>query len=154
MSGPIERTRYELVVDDAPSQVLAALTDFGPDRPSVWRETSHPAVFRVHLVGDMFAEVTEGVPLAWSRERYDWTSPNSVTLKQLESNVARNGTIRYELRPHEGGTKITCDRYREFYGVRGRVAGMVMVVAGRFILKRQLRAGLRRYGTVTENLGG
>lgn len=145
MSGPIERTNYTISVRMPPDRVFAALTDFGPGRTRVWRETSHPAVYRVHDVGDGFAEATEGVPSSWSRERYEWREGNLVTLTQLDSNVARNGTIRYDLTAHEGGTTITCTRYREFFGRRGRIAGTIMVMAGRALLKRQLRAGLDRY---------
>lgn len=144
MSGPNERTRYELRVELPPERVTAALVDFGPDRVRIWRETSHPAVYRLHWLGDRHAEVTEGVPFAWSRERYDWSEPGVVILTQLDSNVARNGRIRYEVQPDAEGSRIACDRYREFYGLRGRLAGTLMVIAGRAILRRQLEAGLRR----------
>ena len=144
LSGPIERTRYELWVAIPPERVVAALVDFGPDRARIYPETSHPAVYRVHQVGDRHAEVTEGMPWAWSRERYDWSQPGVVTLAQLESNVARNGTIRYEIEAEGTGSRIRCNRYREFYGVRGRLAGTFMVLFGAAILRRQLRTGLSR----------
>jgi hypothetical protein len=152
VAGPVEQTHYELWVDAAPERVVAALVDFGEDRGRIWRETSHPAVYRVHRLGDHEAEATEGVPFAWSRERYVWSRPGVVTLTQLESNVARNGLIRYEVRPAGSGSRITCDRSREFYGLRGRVAGTLMVLAGRWILRRQLRAGLMRSGAVGREL--
>jgi hypothetical protein len=71
-----------------------------------------------------------------------------VTLTQLNSNVARNGLIRDEVRAAGNGSRITCDRSREFYGLRGSVAGTLMVLAGRWILRRQLRAGLMRSGAM------
>jgi hypothetical protein len=123
MRGPIEATRYRLWIAATPEQVLAALTDFGPDRAKVWRETSHPAVYRVHHLGSTEAEVTEGVPSTWSRERYDWSTPGVVVLTQLDSNVARNGLIRYRIEPDGADSTITCERRREFYGLRGRIAG-------------------------------
>lgn len=144
VKGPVERTRYEIWVDRAPDEVLSALVDFGPDRPRIWRETSHPDVYRVHRVGDTAADVTEGVPFAWSREHYEWSEPGVVTLTQLDSNVARDGRIRYSVIADRGGTRITCDRYRAFHGLRGRIAGTLMVVLGRAILPSQLRAGLSR----------
>ncbi len=124
--------------------VLEALIDFGPLRPRVWPETSHPRVYRVHRLAAHEAEVTEGTPTTWSRERYDWSDPGVVTLTQLESNVSQNGFIRYRIVEDGAGTLIVCDRHREFYGVRGRVAGAVMTVFGAIILRRQLRSGIER----------
>lgn len=143
-SGPIERTRYELWVPIPPQRVVAALVDFGPERARTYPETSHPAVYRVHRVGEHDAEVTEGMTWAWSRELYDWSQPGVVTLTQLDSNVACNGVIRYEIDAAGTGSRIRCDRYREFYGVRGRLAGTFMLLFGAAILRRQLRAGLSR----------
>jgi hypothetical protein len=140
----VERTRYELWVPMPPERVVAALVDFGSERARIYPETSHRAVYRLHRLGEHEAEVTEGMPWAWSRERYDWSQPGVVTLTQLDSNVARNGTIRYEIQAEGTGSRIRCDRYREFYGVRGRLAGTFMVLFGAAILRRQLRAGLAR----------
>lgn len=93
MRGPIEETRYELTVSASSADVLLALTDFGPMRPQIWPETSHPRVYRIYEVGGVTADVTEGVPQAWSRERYDWSQPGTVTLTQIDSNVSRNGSM-------------------------------------------------------------
>ena len=144
MPGPVERTRYELTVDLPPSRVIATLVDFGQNRVRIWRETSHPRVYRLHRLSEHQAEVTEGVPFAWSRERYDWSESGVVRLTQLESNVARNGIIQYEVRAAGRGSAIHCERYREFYGLRSRIVGTFMVAFGRRILRGQLLAGLRR----------
>jgi len=144
VSGPVEDTRYVLRVELPPDAVLAALVDFSPERQRVWRETSHPSVYRVHEVGQTWADVTEGIPFSWSRERYDWSRPGIVTLTQLDSNVARDGTIRYEIEPDGAGSRITCTRHREFFGARGRLAGTVMRLIGPAVLKSQLGAGLER----------
>lgn len=138
MNGPIEDTHYEVQVPSSGADVLQALIDVGPSRARIWPETSHPRVYRVHRIGAHEAGVTEGVPATWSRERYDWSDPNVVTLTQLDSNVSRNGTIRYRIAQGEGGTLIVCDRHCEFYGIRGRLAGTVMKTAGAVILRRQL----------------
>lgn len=144
MRGPIEDTRYELTVSASPDDVLLALTDFGPMRTQIWPETSHSRVYRVHEVGGVTADVTEGVPQTWSRERYDWSQPGIITLTQIDSNVSRNGTIRYSLTPSSTGTQIVCERHREFYGLRGRLAGTLMNAVGAQILRRQLRKGIER----------
>jgi hypothetical protein len=90
------------------------------------------------------------VPFAWSRERYDWSNPGLVTLTQLDSNVARDGLIQYRIQAAGNGTRIVCDRHRRFVGWRGRLAGTFMVLAGRPILKRQLRDGIERWASTAK----
>jgi hypothetical protein len=144
--GPTERTHWELDTPLSVEAVTDALVDFSPRREVISKETCDPAVYRVHAVGQTWAEVTEGVAYAWSRERYDWSVPEVVTLTQLESNVAEPvGTIRYAISPlHDGGARIVCERYRVFRGPRGRLAGTLMVLIGRWILRRQFRLALER----------
>ena len=148
--GPIEHTRYVLYSRLPPRRGIEALVDFSDRRPQIWTETCDPKVYRVHSVGTSDAEVTEGVSYAWSRERYDWSQPGIVTLDQLESNVALpGGRIRYSVLPFGEGSRIECDRRRIFRGIRGRLAGTVMVLLGAPILRRQLAVGLRRYERLT-----
>ena len=145
MSGPVENTRYELIVPFPPDVVLGALVDFSDRRPQVWPETSHPTVYEVHSLDATEADVTEGLPFAWSRERYDWSEPGVVRLTQVDSNVAHDGSIQYRLEADGAGTRIVCDRHRSFVGWRGRLAGTLMTVTGGPILRRQLRNGIERY---------
>lgn len=144
--GPTEHTRWELETALSPQAVTDALVDFSPRREAIWKETCDPAVYRVHEVGDTWAEVTEGVSYAWSRERYDWSEPGAVTLTQLDANIAEPvGTIRYTITAQpDGGARIVCERYRVFRGPRGRVLGSFMVLFGPWILRYQFRASLRR----------
>jgi hypothetical protein len=144
--GPIERTRWQLDTPLGADAVIAALVDFTPRREVIWKETCDPAVYRVHAVGHTWAEVTEGVAYAWSRERYDWSVPEVVVLTQLDSNVAEPvGTIRYTVAPlPDGGARIVCERYRVFRGLRGRVLGTFMVMVGPRILRMQFQKSLRR----------
>jgi hypothetical protein len=102
-------------------------------------------VYHLHRISATDAEVTEGLPFSWSRERYDWSEPGVVTLTQLESNVARDGLIAYHVTPDQGGSLIACTRSRAYYGTRGRIAGTVMTLFGARILKRQLRRGIERF---------
>ncbi len=126
---------------------VAALTDFGERRAGVWTETSHPKVYRVHATGPTWADVTEGVPFTWSRERYDWSEPGVVRLTQIDSNVAVPvGTIEYRLTETPEGCNVTCERFREFRPtLRGRIAHLIMTRFGARILRSQLRAGFDRY---------
>lgn len=149
MSGPSERTHWELEHALPPDGVLAALVDFSERRSSIWIETSHLAVYRVHAVGPDWADVTEGIPAAWSRERYDWSVPGLVILSQLAGNIVESmGTIRYriEARGGDGGSHITCDRERHYRGdLNSRLRGALMQTAGGPILRRQFRLGLDRW---------
>jgi hypothetical protein len=144
--GPIEHTRWQLDTPLAADVVRAALVDFTPRRQVIWKETCDPAVYRVHAVGHTWAEVTEGVPYAWSRERYDWSVPEVVTLTQLEANLAEPvGTIRYTIASQpDGGARVVCERYRVFRGLRGRVLGTFLVLFGARILRSQFRVALER----------
>jgi hypothetical protein len=140
----IEDRHFELRVPFSGGKVFQALIDFGPLRARVWPETSHPRVYRVHRLAAHAAEVTEGTPATWSRERYDWSEPGVITLTQLDSNVSQTGSIRYRIVEKGDGTMIVCHRHREFYGLRGRVAGSIMNAFGTIILRRQLRRGIER----------
>ena len=148
MSGPDERTRWELEHALPPAEVIAALTDFSDQRPAIWSETSHPAIYRVHGVGPGWAEATEGIPAAWSRERYDWSSPGSVTLTQLDGNIIeRPGMIQYTINAGAGdGSHIVCERERHYRSdLNSRVRGTLMKAIGGPILRRQFRSGLDRW---------
>lgn len=140
-----EITHYALDVAYAPEDVIKTLVDFSDRRPLIWRETSHPEVYRVHSLTATGADVTEGVPVSWSREQYDWSEPGFVRLRQIDSNMARpGGTITYRIAPTPGGCHIECDRGRTFIGLRGHLLGWLMVVFGARILRAQLRTGLDR----------
>jgi hypothetical protein len=148
----IERTRYELVHPISAAMAVAALTDFGENRSRVWSETSHPKVFRLHALGPSWADVTEGVPFSWSRERYDWSDPGLVRLTQTDSNVAAPvGTIEYRLTDTPDGCHVVCQRFREFRRTpRGRIAHLIMTRMGARLLRTQLQAGFARYERLTD----
>lgn len=99
-------------------------------------------------MGNSWAEVTEGVSYAWSRERYDWSEPGVVTLTQVEANIAEPiGTVRYSISGQPGGgTRIVCERYRIYRGVRGRILGTFMVLFGPRLLRSQFQVAMQRVG--------
>lgn len=147
----VERTRYELTVPISAATAVAALTDFTLNRPRLWPETSHPKVYRLHALGPTWADVTEGVPFAWSRERYDWSEPGLVRLTQTDSNVAVPvGAIEYRLTDAPAGCLVMCERFREFRPTpRGRIAHLIMARVGARLLRSQLRAGFARHQKLT-----
>ena len=72
----VARIHYEADGDIAPDRFIAALTDFSSRRPEIWPNLS-PSYFKVHELGDSWADVQEGTDVlggVWARERYDWSA--------------------------------------------------------------------------------
>lgn len=125
--------------------ILAAAVDFSDRRTALW-PTIPPEIYRVHDVGERSAEVTEGsrfLGSIWARERYDWTEPGVVRARIVDSNVFRPGGT-WELRASEadGRTRIIVRSRRQARGLRGRILGAMLAVAGRSILAANLRQTL------------
>lgn len=141
-----EHTSWELETWLPSAAVLAAIVDFGADRPRIWKESSHPKVFAVHATGSTWADVTEGVTVSWSRERYDWSRPGIVRLTQLDSNVTdASGAIQYTLTSLPDGTRIACDRRRTYRATfDGILTGLFMRTFGSRVLRWQFARGLAR----------
>lgn len=127
-----------------PASVLEAARDF-TDR----RSTVFPAVeaehFRVHSIGDDWADVTEGtgtgIGTSWERCRYTWSTPGSVTAAVIDSNVYADGsswTITTAAATH--GSRVEMTWVRQFkHNIRGRVFGVLFRVAGRSLLGNYAR---------------
>lgn len=58
--------RFHLLSSLSPSDAFAVLTDFGPSRPQNWPSID-AQTFKVHAIGDTWAEVTEGTSSSWER---------------------------------------------------------------------------------------
>jgi hypothetical protein len=116
-----------------PEALVQALTDFSPDRPKRWRNID-PAYYKVHELGNSWADVTEGSGFAgglWERTRYDWSQPGVVTATLKESNAFAPGSYwKYQIAPDgKGGSRVTCTVLRLGKGAKGRV---VATLAGLF----------------------
>src|SRR3954454_24442500 len=80
-------TKFTVHTTLSPSEALAVVTDFGPDR-SRWWPSVEEGHFTVHDQGPGWAEVTEGSSMGWERERYSWdAAAGTVTIDTLESNL-------------------------------------------------------------------
>jgi polyketide cyclase/dehydrase/lipid transport protein len=132
-----------------PEAVLAAITDFGPRRSEIWPNIDS-AHFKVHGQGPDWAEVTEGNSVAggvWERERYSWDSAaNSVTIETLDSNTWGPGSRwEYRLAPSSGGgTTVNVTAVRNGKGVKGRLIGVALSIAGTAMLRSQMERALGR----------
>jgi hypothetical protein len=134
----------------SPEQVVAALTDFSDRRPQMWKGIS-PKHYEVYSVGDKTASVKEGTkqgPLdVWAKERYDWSTPNTVTWTVEESNFCSAGSyVKAEIQPRPGGGSLirsTWDRTPTKLSSRFIFAVMKLTKGG--AIEKSMRKGLANY---------
>lgn len=134
------RMRKHVAFDTAlpPDEVIAALTDFGPDRIDIWPSLD-PNEYKVFEVGEKCAVVREGTrrPNVWARERYDWSTPGTVSWTPEASNAFRPGTkIELVVRPNAGGgSHVEMDAERIAASPIGYfVVGLLALLGKRFLL--------------------
>jgi hypothetical protein len=140
--SPVAKLHYEADGDVSPEAFVAALTDFSERRPELWPNLS-ASLYRVHTTGPTWAEVTEGTDVlggVWARERYDWSTPGTVTLRLLEAPAFVPGTtITYRVTARNGGCHVAVDFQRIARTAKGRLVGAILQVTG----ARRFRADLR-----------
>lgn len=127
-----------------PSQVLAALTDFGPSRPAVWPsiDAEH---FVVHELGDGWALVTEGTAAAWERGRYEW-EPNGdrVTVVTQDSKLfGPGGGWVFQLAAEDTGTRVDVELTRTPKAFKGKLLAALLPLVGPSALRKSFREPLR-----------
>jgi Polyketide cyclase / dehydrase and lipid transport len=139
------KTRFTVHSKLSPSEVLAVITDFGPDRARWWPNVDE-AHFKVHDQGADWAEVTEGTAMGWERERYSWNAAaGTVTIDTLDSNLWGSGSgWRYELVSAGGGTDMHVSLTRVPNSVKGRLVAALIPIVGPRTLGKQFESVLRR----------
>jgi hypothetical protein len=143
------RIHFRIQTKMVPGAVLAALTDFGPERSKVWPNIDDEH-FKVHSQGSGWAEVTEGSSVAggvWEREKYSWDiAAGTVTVETLDSNTWGPGSRwDYKLSPSpEGGTRIEVTVERHGKGPKGRLIELGLVAVGARMLRSQMERALAR----------
>jgi hypothetical protein len=142
------KIRFEVDTPLSPQRVRAAATDFSERRPQIWSGID-PKRFAVHALGDSTAEVTEGgreFGGIWAREHYDWSDPDMVVARVLESNIFRSGS-RWELRVRStpaGGSRVEWTSLRQPSSLKGRLVVLALRVAGRQHLRGYLQKTLSK----------
>ncbi len=138
-------TEFTVHTTLAPSEVMSFFTDFGPDRSKRWPNTDE-AHFQVHDQGAGWAEVTEGNAMGWERGRYEWDdAAGTVTIDTLDSNLWGPGSgWRYQLTAAGDGTDVHVSLKRNGQGVRGRLVGALIPIAGSRVLGKQFRTVLKK----------
>src|SRR5499426_3653138 len=90
-----------------PEQFVAALTDFGPGRAELFGNSADEYL-KVHDRGADHADVTEGSAGVWERLLYDWSDPDRVVMKTIDSNAwgGASGHIYTFTRLPDGKTRL------------------------------------------------
>ena len=140
---------FRVATELAPEAVLAALTDFGPERAKRWPNIDERH-FKVHGHGPGWAEVTEGSSVAggvWERERYSWdAAKGTVAVETLDSNTWGPGSRwDYRIAPTpRGGSEIDVSVFRIGKGWKGRLIEVGLVAAGTRMLRSQMERAMGR----------
>jgi hypothetical protein len=127
-----------------PEQFLAALTDFGPDRSTIF-PNSQDQHLQVHSRSATDADVTEGTGGVWERLHYDWSDPTRIVIADTDSNVwgGRSGYVYTLSARPDGRTDIDEVVTRDGKNLKGRIIGFGL---GTAIGKHTFEKGLT--GTV------
>jgi hypothetical protein len=131
------RVEFDVHSKASAEQILDGLTDFSPRRPERWPALS-ATKYQVHSVGEASADVTEGQdrPSMWARERYDWSTPGTVTWTVEEgSDMAPGSFVSVTVKPSAGGGSdlhVVWDRTSTTG--KGNAAVMLMRLFGRQLL--------------------
>ena len=138
-------TKFTVHTSLSPTEVMAVITDFGPDRARWWPNIDD-AHFTVHAQGPGWAEVTEGTGMGWERERYSWDeAAGVVTIETLDSNLWGPGSgWRYELVPSAQGTDLRVSLTRRPNSFQGRLVAALIPIVGPRALGKQFQSVLRK----------
>ena len=120
-----------------PEQYIAGLTDFGPGRSKLFGNSADEYL-KVHRLGRLEADVTEGSGGIWERLHYDWSDPNHVVLTTTDSNLwggASGHTYTFTRHPN-GTTDIDVEVVREGKNFKGRILGLVVRTIGKGVLEK------------------
>jgi hypothetical protein len=122
-----------------PEQFVAALTDFGPGRQEIFGRSAD-GYLKVHDQGPDQADVTEGSGGVWERLHYDWSDPDRVVMTTTDSNLwgGDSGHTYTFTRQADGTTGVDVVVVRDGKNLKGRALGLVLEVAGRRVLGKEL----------------
>ncbi|MET7759246.1 hypothetical protein ABZT27_31775 [Streptomyces sp. NPDC005389] len=136
--------RFHLVSQLSPQDVLGVLTDFGPSRADAW-PTIDAEHYRVHELGDAWAEVTEGTAAAWERARYEWTpGGDTVTITTLDSKLfGAGGGWVFRMTPEDGGTRVDVALTRQPSTIKGKMLASLLPLAAPSSLRKSFAVPLR-----------
>ncbi len=123
---------FHQTTTSTPEQFVAGLTDFGPGRSEVFKNSAD-SYLKVHHLSPHDADVTEGSGGIWERLHYDWSNPNHIVLKTTDSNMFGGASgYTYTLTPQPSGkTNVDVVIVREGKNLKGRVLSGVLGTVGK-----------------------
>jgi hypothetical protein len=123
---------FHAATTSTPEQFVAGLTDFGPGRSKLFKNSADARLI-LHNQGRDQADVTEGSGGIWERLHYDWSDPNHVQLTTIDSNVFGGASgYTYTLTRQPGGTTdVDVVIVREGKNLKGRVLSGVLGTIGK-----------------------
>jgi hypothetical protein len=123
--------RFHETTTATPEQFIAGLTDFGPGRSKLFKNSADGYLV-VHSRGPNEADVTEGSGGIWERLHYDWSNPLHIRLTTTDSNLFGGASGHtYTLTPQpDGTTEIDAVLVRQGKNFRGRVVSAVLGTIG------------------------
>lgn len=121
-----------------PEQVVAALTDFGPDRSKIFGRSANDYL-TVYTQSPGHADVREGSSGIWERLEYDWSDPHRVVMKTIDSNTWGGASGHtYTLTPKpDGTTDVDVVVVRDGKTIKGKVIGAALGVVGKNVLGKE-----------------
>jgi hypothetical protein len=126
---------FTKITTATPEQLLAALTDFGPGRSEVFKNSAEDYL-EVHDHGVDWADVTEGSSGTWERLHYDWSDPRRVVMTTTESNAwGGDSGHTYSFTPlPDGKTRVDATVVRDGKNFKGRFFAVLFRFAGQKVL--------------------
>jgi hypothetical protein len=137
-----------------PEQFVAEVTDFGPGRSELFGNSAD-GYLKVHSQSPGHADVTEGSRGVWERLQYDWTNPDRVVMKTIDSNIwggASGHTYTLRTQP-TGTTDVDVVVVREGKNLKGRVLGGLVGVFGKRTLEGQFGKTVKAIEARTSQTG-
>ncbi|MBB5163577.1 hypothetical protein [Mycobacterium sp. AZCC_0083] len=124
--------RFHQTTTATPEDFVAGLTDFGPGRSKLFKNSADGYLV-VHSLGANRADVTEGSGGIWERLHYDWSDPRHIKLTTVDSNLFGGASGHtYTLTPQpDGTTEIDAVLVREGKNLRGRVIASFLRSVGK-----------------------
>ncbi|MFI5890272.1 hypothetical protein ACIA5D_09130 [Actinoplanes sp. NPDC051513] len=110
-----------------PEQFVAGVTDFGPGRQEIITNSADGDL-EVHSQSPRRADVTEGKGGVWERLQYDWSDPNRIVMRTIDSNLwgGASGHTYTMTRQADGTTAIDAVVVREGKNVKGKLVGALL----------------------------
>jgi hypothetical protein len=152
-------TTIQFIVESPlpPAAIRDALTDFSERRPTLWPNLD-TRFYKVHYVGDTWADVTEGSSFlggVWEHDRYDWSDPDVVHITVVESNAFSSDSF-WEYRIHEtanGGSHVDATVHRVGKTLKGRIVALLLGLFGRKVFLTDFQKALTRIASASQGAG-